>query len=328
MAGALLIALYVFFRSRDKRMLRNGVVLVAAVFCLLVGLLDITWAHIPAQDWLIAKGVLLTLAGIVLLALFLMVNGVTMFFREGRRLGNLLSLVAGLLVLGSPLAVINLLNVNTAWSVPLAVLIFFGFGYLGVVFLIFLTYALVYGHTKHQQAPAAVVVLGSRLINGRVPPLLRARLNKAVEVYRAADPKPLLIPSGGQGPDESRPEGEAMAEYLAEHGIPEEDIAAENQAVNTEQNLRYSQQVQQEVGRAGPVLVATNNYHVLRAALLARRLKLDAEVVGARTAGYYMPSAFLREFIAVMKGHLFLHIVLFAPFIALAVYFFILYMER
>lgn len=59
----------------------------------------------------------------------------------------------------------------------------------------------------------------------------------------------------------------------------------------------------------------------------ARRLKLDAEVVGARTARYYVPSAFLREFAAILKGHLLLHVVLFTPFVALAGYFFLLYLD-
>lgn len=110
------------------------------------------------------------------------------------------------------------------------------------------------------------------------------------------------------------------------------DVLPEEQAVNTEQNLRLSAALHDDAARRGtarpgPLLVATNNYHVLRAALLARRLKLDAEVVGARPARYYVPSAFLREFAAILKGHLLLYVVLFTPFVALAGYFFLLYLD-
>ena len=35
---------------------------------------------------------------------------------------------------------------------------------------------------------------------------------------------------------------------------------------------------------------------VLRAALLSRKLGINAEVVGSPTARYFLPSAFLREF--------------------------------
>jgi uncharacterized SAM-binding protein YcdF (DUF218 family) len=62
-------------------------------------------------------------------------------------------------------------------------------------------------------------------------------------------------------------------------------------------------------GRTCPVLVVTSDYHVLRAAMLARSLGTGAQVVGARTARYYVPSAFLREFVAVVVAHRVLHAV-------------------
>ena len=172
----------------------------------------------------------------------------------------------------------------------------------GVLLVFGVLLGLAGGHQSAHVAPAAVVILGAQLIGGKVPPLLRARLDRALQVYRDADdPQPLLIPSGGQGVDESRPEGEGMAEYLLAAGVASGDVRPENRAVNTEQHLLYSAQIQREAGRPGPMLVATNNYHVLRSALLARKLRLDAEVVGARTAWYFVPSAFLREFVAILK---------------------------
>jgi uncharacterized SAM-binding protein YcdF (DUF218 family) len=42
---------------------------------------------------------------------------------------------------------------------------------------------------------------------------------------------------------------------------------------------------------------------VFRAALLARRLGIDAQAVGAPTAGYYWPSAVLREFVALLREY-------------------------
>lgn len=37
--------------------------------------------------------------------------------------------------------------------------------------------------------------------------------------------------------------------------------------------------------------------------MLARRLGVDAQAVGAPTAGYYWPSAVLREFVAILREH-------------------------
>ncbi|WP_198671809.1 YdcF family protein, partial [Desertihabitans aurantiacus] len=59
-----------------------------------------------------------------------------------------------------------------------------------------------------------------------------------------------------------------------------------------------------------PGLVVTSSYHVLRAAMLARRLGLPAQAVGAPTARYFWPSAVLREYVAVLAEHLVVHVVL------------------
>ena len=51
--------------------------------------------------------------------------------------------------------------------------------------------------------------------------------------------------------------------------------------------------------RPGNCVIVTSGYHVLRAAIIARGAGLRGQVTGARTAGYYWPSAMLREFAAV-----------------------------
>ncbi|MFD5823129.1 YdcF family protein [Nesterenkonia xinjiangensis] len=311
-------ALYLFFRRRDRRMLRNGVFLVGALGCGLLGILEIFSRVVPGFGLVSLALVLLLPASVVVLCWFLIANGITMLRREGRRLGNMLSLLAGLAIPILPVVAVLLVGTANPYLVTLAVLLFLLTGYVSVAFVIFLSYALAYGRMTHREHPAALVVLGSRLIGGQVPPLLRARLDRALEVYQDTEPKPLLIPSGGQGPDESRAEGAAMAEYLREQGVPAQDVIAETEAVSTAQNLRFAQQIQDDAGRSGALLAVTNNYHVLRAALLARKAGLRAEVTGSKTARYYVPSAFLREFIAVMRGHLFLHAVLFLPFLAFA----------
>ena len=50
-------------------------------------------------------------------------------------------------------------------------------------------------------------------------------------------------------------------------------------------------------------VIVTSNYHVFRAAILARRAGVDGQVTGAPTAGYYWPSAMIREFAAVFISY-------------------------
>jgi len=92
----------------------------------------------------------------------------------------------------------------------------------------------------------------------------------------------------------------------------------ENKATTTRENLAYSVALLADRGIQGPLLVCTNNYHVLRAALLSRRQKINAEVVGAPTARYFVPSAFLREFVAVMRDNRLTNAVLCLPMFGIA----------
>jgi uncharacterized SAM-binding protein YcdF (DUF218 family) len=56
-------------------------------------------------------------------------------------------------------------------------------------------------------------------------------------------------------------------------------------------------------GTTGTIVAVTNNYHVFRTAVLARRLRLRLNVIGAKTASYFVPSAFLREFVALLTQY-------------------------
>lgn len=317
----ILAGVYWYLRRRDRRMLRNGIVLVAALWFALVGITDLLSEWFPWTQWIALAVVLLMPFAVLVLAGFLIANGVTMFRREGRSLGNLLSLLAGLAILGLPaLAIILVITLNPI-AIAVAALLFFLCSYFGIVFVVVLAYSVAYGRMAPAQDPASVIILGSQIINGKVPPLLRSRLDKGVEIYRAAPSAtaPLLIPSGGQGYDESRPEGDAMAEYLGAAGIPERDIVAEDRARNTAENLKFSADLARERDRGGFLLIVTNNYHVLRAALLSRKLGLEAQVVGSPTARYYLPSAFLREFVAILREHRLLHVIMCLPILAVTV---------
>ncbi|MGU3409739.1 YdcF family protein [Microbacterium sp. M1A1_1b] len=320
LAFAVVCALgYVALRRRDRRMLRNGVLLLGALFFGVLGVVEVVATRFPAVQVLLVGAILLFPVGVVVLAGFLIANGVRMFRREGRSLGNLLSLVVGfgLVVVIAALAV--LLRSGSTFGEAAFLLVLAVAGYVGIVFLVFLLSALVYGHVDKPREADVVVVLGSGLVRGQVPPLLRSRLDKGIAVWRhsvARGRSTVMIPSGGQGPDESRAEGAAMAEYLVAQGVPETAVLPETRSTNTDENLRFSQRVQQDGGLTGSVVVATSNYHVMRAAMLARSIGSDAEVVGARTARYYVPSAFLREFVAVVAAHRVAHAVALAAVVA------------
>lgn len=96
-----------------------------------------------------------------------------------------------------------------------------------------------------------VVVLGSGLINGReVSVLLGNRIKRAIRFYKdrkaAGKTPPVLVFSGGQGRDEDLPEGEAMAQFAREYGIPESNIIVRRLSLNTQQNFEFSKKLMDE----------------------------------------------------------------------------------
>ncbi len=114
---------------------------------------------------------------------------------------------------------------------------------------------------------------------------------------------PVLITSGGQGPDEKLPESHAMADYLVERGFPAEHIEREDRSRTTEENLLFSKAIMEQAKPGYRCVVVTNNFHAFRAALMARKTGVDGHVFGSPTARYYWPSATIREFAAVFLSH-------------------------
>ncbi|GLZ39889.1 YdcF family protein [Actinokineospora sp. NBRC 105648] len=293
--------IFVYRVYREPRRLGNAVWLGLAVVFGGLWLLD----SLSGVPWLRDSAVVVgVLVGLVL-PWALVANGVVMWRREGHTLGNLLSLLAGLAMLG-------LFGVTAAtigfggprWLAVGVTSLVLVAGYLAFLFAALLVYSVLYGRLGRGRQADAIIVLGAGLDGDSVPPLLANRLDRAVECRaHAAETDPVLVVSGGQGSDEQVSEAEAMGTYLRANGVPAERILLEGKAATTEQNLRYSMELLAEHGRAGTILAVTNNYHVFRTAVLARQLRLRVHVVGARTASYFVPSAFLREFVALLAQY-------------------------
>ena len=135
--------------------------------------------------------------------------------------------------------------------------------------------------------------------DGTLPPLLRGRVDKALEFWRsqkeATGKEARFIPSGGKGFGEPEPEAEAMRRYLLAQGIGDALILPEDRSVNTYENMVFSGEIIRETDPAGKVAFATSSYHVFRSGLLARQAGLSAEGVGSRTKWWFWPNAFMRE---------------------------------
>ena len=290
-------------RARPDNPVLLGSLLVAVVL----------WLLVVTSDDLVLETVLdllllLTAVGFALvLPVAALVNGMVMWQREGHRLANLLAAIAGAGVIGTVTVVLVAVGPGTpdwVWAVAAAVMVVAG--WLGVSFLATLAYAVLYARMVSALPSAPIVVLGSSLFGRQVPPLLAGRLDRGIEQRaraRAAGRDAVVVVSGGRGPGEELTEAEAMRGYLLAAGIPGGAVLIEDRATTTEENLRLSREVLHAHGHDGPITAVTSDFHVLRTAFIAHRLGISAVVVGSRTARYYLPSAFLREFIAILALH-------------------------
>lgn len=156
------------------------------------------------------------------------------------------------------------------------------------------------------QEPEAdyVIVLGAG-VRGDVPSRsLRERLEGA-QSYLEACPNAIAILSGGQGDGENLSEAQCMYNWLTAKGISPSRLRMEEQATSTRENLRFSLDlIEAETGvRPTRVAVVSNEYHLLRAAVLARRE--GVEILGypaASTSPAYFCNMLLREICGVWKA--------------------------
>ena len=294
--------------AREPRSFGNAVLLGLALALAALGVAErLVAAPPPAGRLLLVLLVLAVALGPFLIGCFLVANGVTMIRRESLRPANLLSLLAGaavFLVIGLDVAAERAESVQLSLFATVATLVF---GYVSFLLVSYVLYAFLYGLLARTGGADFVVVLGAGLRpDGGVPPLLANRLERGREVWSGVDRRappggfrPMLIVSGGQGADEPVPEASAMASYLTARGFPADRLLVEDRSRSTEENLLFSKANMDEVRPGARCTIVTSDFHAFRAAMIARRLGIRGQVRGARVAGYYRPSAMLREFAAV-----------------------------
>jgi uncharacterized SAM-binding protein YcdF (DUF218 family) len=316
--GLALVAFAAFLAgvAHDSRSFSNAVFLGLALALGALGAAErLAGTHDRAAHLLLLALVLLAVAGPFFAALYLIGNGVTMVRKEGVRPTTLLPLLAGLAILavialevaadrvGSPR-----LSLATMVTVRLA-------GYVSFLCVSYVIYALIYSKLPVARHADYVVVLGAGLLDGgQVPRLLASRLDRGRAVYEklaARGAGPLLIVSGGKGSDEQVSEAAAMARYLTGRGFPGGPgrLILEDRSASTEENLLFSKAIMDQQRPPAPgtpgarCVIVTSGFHAFRAAIIARRLGIDGQATGARTAGYYWPGAMLREFAAVLFSY-------------------------
>jgi uncharacterized SAM-binding protein YcdF (DUF218 family) len=150
-------------------------------------------------------------------------------------------------------------------------------------------YGQIHFYATHDEAgPAdAIAVFGAAEYDGRPSPVLRARLDHALTLFRE-HLAPLIVTLGGGG-DPQDTEGGVGHDYLLAHGVPENQIIAETQSTNTEESAARLAAIARE-NRLNRILAVSDGTHLFRIRALSSSMGLNVSTsprIEARPLGFW-----------------------------------------
>src|SRR5580692_1309477 len=108
----------------------------------------------------------------------------------------------------------------------------------------------------------AIVVFGAAEYSGRPSPVLKARLDHALDLFHRGV-APVVITTGGAALDPTFSEGGVGRDYLMRHGVPERSLIAETQGRDTSESAARVAVIMRANGLHSCVAVS-DAYHVFR----------------------------------------------------------------
>jgi uncharacterized SAM-binding protein YcdF (DUF218 family) len=107
-----------------------------------------------------------------------------------------------------------------------------------------------------------ILVLGAAEYRGKPSPVLKARLDHALGLYRRGL-APRVMTTGGAGGDPIYTEGTVGRSYLVSHGVPSEAIVVENEGESTVESTAMAGEIMHRMGLRS-VIVVSDGYHIYR----------------------------------------------------------------
>ena len=124
--------------------------------------------------------------------------------------------------------------------------------------------------SRDEARPAdAIVVLGAAQYAGRPSPVLKARLDHALDLWRRRLGK-ILILTGGTGAGDTTSEAAVGRTYAIKRSVPDTVILTETQGRTTSESMRAVAGMLEARGLQTALLVS-DPFHMLRLRILARR---------------------------------------------------------
>lgn len=153
-------------------------------------------------------------------------------------------------------------------------------------------------YTKIENIPnaEAALILGAAILkNGQPSPVLRDRIDQAIDLYKAG--KVGKIIASGDNASVDYNEVQPVRIYLIKNGIPEEDIFMDYAGFDTYSSIYRAR----DVFLVESLSIVSQSFHLPRAVFIARNLGLEASGSSA-DRGHYKVTNYFREMAADIKA--------------------------
>lgn len=128
-----------------------------------------------------------------------------------------------------------------------------------------------YYATHNEARPAdAIAVFGAAEYDGRPSPVLRARLQHGLNLYRKGLAPLVITLGGGYEADGNHTEGGVGKAYMLAHGVPRAAIVAETLSDDTEESVARLAAIARE-NNLRSIIVVSDGTHLFRVQAICRR---------------------------------------------------------
>ena len=140
-----------------------------------------------------------------------------------------------------------------------------------------------------------IIIMGAAEYRGKPSPVLRARIDHALELWKR-NLAPRILTTGGAGGDPVYTEGEVARNYLVRQGVPSEAIMVESEGSSTWQSTAIAAEMMRRTNLKSCIVVS-DAYHIFRVKKMLEFRGLD--VYGSprpdETQGWKETRLFLRQ---------------------------------
>jgi len=173
---------------------------------------------------------------------------------------------------------------STGWPILRFLLGIFLLGAIAWCVYVYQQIAAVATEDEAQRADA-IAVFGAAEYSGRPSPVLHARLDHAVELYRRQIAPIIITLGGGSDKDSGNTEGAVGRDYLLANGVPFGNIIAETRSIDTEQQVKRLAAIAHEYNLRH-IVVVSDGTHLFRIRELCRDAGLDVYTSPRPTLGH------------------------------------------